>query len=502
MFYVYNIQKISHIYNYISEYQCVKIIFFKKKVALNSLNANIKNKLLSFFRPSDIEQLARKSLFIRRKSKLNAFNFLITIMFSRFEGSKLSLNDISNELFDKFRCNITKQSIHVRFNEKCVNFFKSVISESFKKNIYPKNNIVFFKHFSAVKIQDSTCFQIPESLSEYYKGSGGSASGAQARVQFEYDLKNMQMTTLELTSGTYQDTSYSQDNVNNIKEGELVIRDLGYVSFEYLKQITKQDAFFVNRLHSKQTVYIEDTKGKLVMLDFKSLLHKINKRNIKSKELDILIKKNDEFLKMRLIIEKMPDEIYEKRIRAAVKKAKKNKHKLSEEHKARIRFNLFITNVNPTVLKLNEIGYLYSLRWQIELIFKSWKSTFNIASVKEMKKERFECQLYARLLLIIICWDLYSEINKEIVITYNLSTPSILSYFKFSKTICHRLESFMLASIHKGMNLHIFISSLILTSILKKQEIEPKNKTLSSIHIFERITYLAHIERFRYISAA
>ena len=59
--------------------------------------------------------------------------------------------------------------------------------------------------------------------------------------------------------------------------------------------------------------------------------------------------------------------------------------------------NLFITNVKTGQLPLEAVLQLYWLRWQIELVFKTWKSIFNLHTVHSMKVERFKCVLYSRL---------------------------------------------------------------------------------------------------------
>jgi hypothetical protein len=45
----------------------------------------------------------------------------------------------------------------------------------------------------------------------------------------------------------------------------------------------------------------------------------------------------------------------------------------------------------------------YSLRWQIEILFKTWKSFFEIDECKHIKKERLECHLYGQLIGILLC---------------------------------------------------------------------------------------------------
>ena len=59
----------------------------------------------------------------------------------------------------------------------------------------------------------------------------------------------------------------------------------------------------------------------------------------------------------------------------------------------------------PTIRKV------YPIRWQIELIFKSWKSYLHLASIKTKKVNQTLCYLYGRMLLIVLNYALCPQLR-------------------------------------------------------------------------------------------
>lgn len=52
---------------------------------------------------------------------------------------------------------------------------------------------------------------------------------------------------------------------------------------------------------------------------------------------------------------------------------------------------------------MEHIHDIYFLRWQIEIIFKTWKSLFCINCCHNVKRERLEYHLYGQLIAIFLC---------------------------------------------------------------------------------------------------
>ncbi|HHX59276.1 MAG TPA: transposase [Epulopiscium sp.] len=82
--------------------------------------------------------------------------------------------------------------------------------------------------------------------------------------------------------------------------------------------------------------------------------------------------------------------------------------------KIQLEYNCYITNVPRELLEKGQIHDMYSLRWQIELMFKIWKSIFKIDKIKKVKINRFECFLYSRLISLLLTASIVFTIKRDL----------------------------------------------------------------------------------------
>lgn len=132
----------------------------------------------------------------------------------------------------------------------------------------------------------------------------------------------------------------------------------------------------------------------------------------------------------RLIIYPVDRNTYERRLRATSKQAKSYGYQVSENFKIKAQLTLYITNVPEDILPAAAIKKTYGLRWQIELFFKIWKSQANIDKVKEMKLHRFECQLIAKLIWLIIHWKIFCYVADHLKHNQKNKSCSVWKYYK------------------------------------------------------------------------
>jgi Transposase DDE domain len=111
----------------------------------------------------------------------------------------------------------------------------------------------------------------------------------------------------------------------------------------------------------------------------------------------------------RLVASRVPEPVVNARRRSANKKAKKNGYTPSKAHLTLLAWNLFITNIPHTIWKIAAVLTAYPLRWQIELIFKSWQSYRPLTALKTKKADPPLGYLYGRMLLMLLTYALYPQ---------------------------------------------------------------------------------------------
>ncbi|EOO95697.1 IS4 family transposase, partial [Bacillus cereus] len=76
----------------------------------------------------------------------------------------------------------------------------------------------------------------------------------------------------------------------------------------------------------------------------------------------------------------------------------------------------YMTNTPTDIVPMGQVHDWYSLRWQIEIFFKTWKSFFQIHHCKRIKPERLECHLYGQLIAILLCSSIMFQMRQLLLI--------------------------------------------------------------------------------------
>ena len=412
--------------------------------------------------------MAQDSQFVQRKGKLDGCTFLSLIVFNTNSLLEESLNDLTIDLACNYKIDISKQALHDRFNFHAVSFLTTSLEKLLNKQLLDKIEFRSCDEFKRFLIKDSVCFQVDESLVKDYPGSGGSGSKANVRIQFEYDLLNGKIIDLSLNAFNDQDAKDSSATLHLVEEGDLIVRDLAYMHLEALQGIVRELGHFLCRLNTQRKVY-QERNGELFELDFSAIVKSMREHNIRQVEELVWLGKKKE-LHVRLFLYLLPQAVYNTRIRKAEKNARKKGRQLTDEYKARAALNIFITSAPMESIDLDTAWKIYSLRWQIELTFKVWKSICKIDKVKKVKKDRLECYIWAKLLLIVLCWRVAWFTAMLLDRYYGKN----LSFFKAFKTLMHDMCNIEKMFVDRVVAPGVYLVAFLKLSS-KKHILEQKN---------------------------
>ncbi len=210
-----------------------------------------------------------------------------------------------------------------------------------------------------------------------------------------------------------------------------MIRDLGYFVLNSLKRIADKQAYFLTRLRYNVKIY--DQQGNCLSLK------KLLRRHCIIDQWVWLGK--EQRLPVRLLMVPVSD------IQAAERKRKARKDRDKRLNHSRtyyqwLNYAVFVTNVGQEVWTAQQVTQVYKIRWQIEIIFKSWKSGFNLQHIlrEQCKNEhRIITAIFLMLLFICLFMQKIYLYYKKVV---EKKKGRIVSLYKLSKYVAANLFLF------------------------------------------------------------
>ena len=375
------------------------------------------DEIVNFYSPGVVEEIAKETGFVQRESKLGGVEFLGIMtqgLYSRPDATLAQmvamLKDINKEL------EISPGGLHQRINVSGVEFLKKMLSKALELSVsrlIDESVPRILEHFGKVHLLDSTQVSLPEELSGVWSGSGGCASEAGMKLHLMLDYKSGNYESIFITDGTSPDQNYIDEAIERVNPGELLIDDLGYFKQEAVMDIDQRGAYFLCRFNHRNNLYKEED-GKLVKFDLMAELMRVQREGKTLCEFDVWFQKRGRKVKMRLTCEIVPEEVAEDRRKNARKVARKKGRKPTGKHLFFLGWNLYITNVEKTILETKSVGLVHKVRWYVELVFKSWKSYHGLTQVRGERKERIECFIYGRLIMMTIMAFLNGSVKRHL----------------------------------------------------------------------------------------
>jgi len=268
-------------------------------------------------------------------------------------------------------------------------------------------SIPILQRFTGVRIHDSTTIVLPDALAELWAGCGGSttthtASALKCGVQL--DLLTGALSGLDLADGRASDQRLGVQQAP-LPKGSLRLADLGFYDLGVLGSLSAAEVYWLSKL--EPTALISDaTHSNCPLLAFVTSLG-----DLAQWEGQVWVGRGRR-LRARLMVKRVPQEVADQRRRRIRKSARDKGHNPSAVALALAAWTILITNIPAEMVSLEEALIVVKVRWQIELLFKLWKSQGRVDRWRTEKAARIMCEVYAKLLALVLqqwvlavsCW--------------------------------------------------------------------------------------------------
>ena len=211
-----------------------------------------------------------------------------------------------------------------------------------------------FAEFRHIIIQDGSSFAIHDALREVFPGRFKVVRPAAVELHTTMDLLCDAPTTVVLTPDTTTEQAFLPEPAS--LQACLLLADRGYLDLHYLQRVVQQGGFFLIRAKAGMNPQVIEAFRE----DGKRL------RSLRNKPLQVIHAKLPKRQRVELVVQWQVDGCL-LCLRLILRWHRRTKS-----------FCYLLTNLAPQRYPLDTICRAYKWRWQVELLFKEWKSYANL----------------------------------------------------------------------------------------------------------------------------
>ena len=211
-----------------------------------------------------------------------------------------------------------------------------------------------FAEFRHIVLQDGSSFAIHDGLREVFPGRFKAVKPAAVELHTTMDLLCDTPTTVVLTPDTTSEQAFLPEPAS--LRASLLLADRGYLDLHYLRRLQDAGGFFIIRAKAGMNPQVVEAFRE----DGKRL------RSLRNKPLKAIHAKLPKRQRVELVVE-WQVETHPLRLRLLISWNCQTKE-----------FCYLLTNLLAQRYPLDMIYRAYKWRWQVELLFKEWKSYANL----------------------------------------------------------------------------------------------------------------------------
>ena len=355
-----------------------------------SIVAQVSNIMQELFH-SSVNQKVQELGVVQRIRKLPYDLFIQTLVYGWFEKPDASYADLANTAQD-LGVHISRQAIAKRMTPETAKLLKATLEGAATQVLTARTQYLpIVDQFTGVYVQDSTWIALPDELHTLYEGPRNQSKRPKSflKLQLCFDVLTGTFHHFDLTDGITPD-SKAAEQFSPLPEGSLCLADLGYFSLDAFDKMTQKGIFWISKFKAKCKLF--DELGEPLCLTERLLSETLD-----TLDLNCYIGATKK-LPIRLVALRLSEAQANSQRRAIRREGKRRGITPSKERLKHAEGYIFITNVDATRLSVEQIAVILRIRWQVELLFKCFKSVGRVDKSRREKPYSILCEVYAKLI--------------------------------------------------------------------------------------------------------
>ena len=335
------------------------------------------NKFQSVLDASTLDARGHQLGFCQRQRLITPFRFGLSVMASMATKHVQSMADLHRDFNALWELGVSYKAFYNQLAKaSCASFFLTSLSDMMGK--LTRKVLGFqpgqaFSEFNRMGIQDGSSFAIHDALCQVFPGRFKTVKPAAVELHCTMDVLRDAPLTIVLSPDTDAEHDYRPEPAS--LTGALFLADRGYLDLAYLREVDRHGGCFIVRAKdgmNPRVIAAVREDGQHVKAchdrDFQAIIGKLPKQQRVDLNVEWLMDRQP--FRLRLIV------IWNK-----------------ETHS----FIYLLTNLSQARSHIHTICLGYKLRWQVELLFKEWKSFANLHAFDTENEHITEAVIWASL---------------------------------------------------------------------------------------------------------
>jgi hypothetical protein len=336
------------------------------------------------------DELARSTGFLRRRRRFCGAQFLQALVLGLSQRPDAPLEDLALPL------GISRQALDQRWTAAAADFCRAALLEATTQALQAQPQLLpLLRPFRGVFLDDATQLWLPDDAALIFPGCGSGIPGqgkARMKVLLRWEIHGGGLQHLGIHPGRTADLT-AVAPLPAPPAGALYLADLAFTDFGRLQSLTQQQVYWVTKLPAQTRLYLPDGRD----LPLWQQLRRWRQAGVRRVDQAARVG-NKSPLSGRLIALACPAAVAQQRLRRLERSARRRGRPVSARQRELCYWTVLLTNTPVAWLSAEQVWLLYRLRWQVELLFKRFKSEGGLGRTRSRKRYRVECEWYLKLL--------------------------------------------------------------------------------------------------------